>query len=201
MEHVRANRLRNKEVIGLFCWFISPQMSALIDEEAERIRGNPRNLEMASCLDPPDLPWKPSSWILGPPGKRAAIGRGPQEDCGIMMRRPSAGLLDIKRLQGPEMRQFRLEWRKQTAADQWVNFCFPTLRPSLRIVDPLDRWRHWALRLRAAVIGRSEWKYGRRVAAPASVTRAMALEFVRKWRRNGIMLKIGCVSLRPTWAT
>ena len=142
MEHVRGVVVIKTQIKELLFRVISPRMDALIEEEAERIRGNPRNLEMSSYLNPPDLPWKPSSWIVGPPGMRAAIGRGPQEDCGIMMRRPSAGLLDIKRLQGPEMRQFRLEWRKQTAADQWANFGLPTLRPSLRIVDPLDRWRH-----------------------------------------------------------
>ena len=138
MEHVRTCLRQTNKLTDLFFRFISPRMEALINEEAERIRRNPHNLEMASYLDPPELPWKPTSWIVGPPGKRAAIGRGPQEDRGVMLRRPSSGRLEIKMVQGPGMRQFRLEWREQTAADQWMNFCYPTLRLRLQIVNPLD---------------------------------------------------------------
>ena len=42
-------------------------MEKLINEEAERIKGSPHNLEMPSCSNPPELPWKPTSWIHGEP--------------------------------------------------------------------------------------------------------------------------------------
>ena len=51
MEHVRTCLHETNKLIDLFCRFISPRMEELINEEAERIRGNPRNLEMASWLD------------------------------------------------------------------------------------------------------------------------------------------------------
>ena len=135
-------------------------MEALIDAEVERMRASPRNNEMASNLDPPSLPWKESRWIHGPPGMRGAIGRGPQGDRGVLVSRPlPSGRNEIKMVRGRDTRDIRLEWQRQTSADQWSNLRYPTLRPRLRIVDPLERWRHWALRLRAAVHGRNRWTY------------------------------------------
>ncbi len=60
-------------------------MVSLVEAEADRLLGEAHSLEMASCLDPPDLPWKENKWAKGPVGVRAAMGGGPKVDKGVVI--------------------------------------------------------------------------------------------------------------------
>ena len=78
-----------------------------MDAEVQRMRAAPRNIEMASNLDPPSLPWKESRWIHGPPGMRGAIGRGPQGDRGVLVTRSlPSGRSEIKMVRGRDTQTF-----------------------------------------------------------------------------------------------
>jgi len=113
----------------LLCRYSSARMSELIEKEAERLRSSTENINMASVLTPPELPWHPSSWTHGPPNVRSGLGHGPRGDDGVTLeRRLADGRKEECTPRGVAGQSIRLTWRNQTAQDQWSNFRYPTLR-------------------------------------------------------------------------
>ena len=116
-------------------------MIDLVEAEANRLLSEPRVLEMASCLDPPSLPWKENKWAKGPVGVRSAMGRGPTIDKGVVVDQTfSNGHRVWKACVGVKGQRDRLTMRLQTSRDQWMPKTVPTLRPFNRIprLPPLD---------------------------------------------------------------
>jgi hypothetical protein len=153
-------------------------MVNLVEAEADRLLGETHALEMASCLDPPDLPWKENKWAKGPVGVHAAMGRGPKVDKGVVIDHvyPN-GHRVWKACVGVKGQADRVTLRLQTARDQWVPKAVPSLRPFNRIprLPALDQLNLWARCLRARVKGSTTWKYEHpRQGLPSSVTVPMA---------------------------